>query len=194
VAIFAVGLVFDLAFDLAPVHAQETSAPENAMQEAMKLMMPSDGHKLFTKLGGKWKSQMKIWNSTTPNKPPTESVGESESNVIFGGRYVVEQASGTIMRMPMQRMSILGYDNFRQVYTLVFFSSLETGTNVATGTLDADGKVLTVRGEFDDPTGKTPFKNVIRFESDDVHVFQSYKILPDGKEFKVIEEISTRVR
>jgi len=164
------------------------------MQEAMKLMMPSEGHKVFTKLSGKWKSQMKIWNPATPNQPPMESAGESESKTIFSGRYLVEEAQGAVMRMPMQRMSILGYDNFKKVYTLVFFSSLETTTNIATGTLDTEGKVLTMRGEFDGPTGKEPFKNVVRFESDDVHVFQSYKILPDGKELKIIEEISSRVR
>jgi hypothetical protein len=62
------------------------------------------------------------------------------------------------------------------------------------GTLGADGKVLTLRGEFDEPAGKYPFKNAIRLESDDVQVFESYRIMPDGKELKLIEEVSTRVK
>jgi hypothetical protein len=69
-----------------------------------------------------------------------------------------------------------------------------TATNTATGGFDAAGKVLTLRGEFDQPDGRTPFKNVIRIESDDVHVFESYRIYPDGKELKLIEETFTRVR
>src|SRR5215831_2158845 len=120
-----------------------TRSAQEAMQEAMKLMMPGEGHKIFAKMAGKWSSKMKIWNSMTPGQPPMESDGESETKLIFGGRYVIEEARGTVMRMPMQRISILGYDNFKKVYTLVFFSNLETSTNTATGTLDAEGKVLT---------------------------------------------------
>jgi hypothetical protein len=88
----------------------------------------------------------------------------------------------------------LGYDNGTKRYTLIFYSSMETATNIAAGTTSADGKTLTLRGVFDDPQGKHPFKNVIRFESEDVHVFESYAILPDGKELKLVEEITRRVK
>jgi hypothetical protein len=77
---------------------------------------------------------------------------------------------------------------------LVFYSSLGTATDTASGTYDGIKKTLVVRGEFDGPGGKEPFKNVIRIESDDVHVFESYKILPDGSEVRVIEETFTRVK
>lgn len=66
--------------------------------------------------------------------------------------------------------------------------------NFATGTVDANGNLLTLRGEFDEPNGKSPFKNVIRFENEDLRVFESYKIFPDGREVKVVEEIYTRVK
>jgi hypothetical protein len=98
------------------------------------------------------------------------------------------------MRMPMQRMSLLGFDNFTKTYTLIFFSSMETSTNIATGTLSADGKTLTLRGEFNEPQGKYGFKNVIRLESDDIHIFESYKTMADGTDLKIIEQVSTRVK
>jgi hypothetical protein len=175
--------------------AQETppvSQANNSMQESMKLMMPGDGHRTFSTMTGKWVGTLRIWNPAAPTSAPMESPTESESRLVLGGRFVVEEATGSIARMPMQRMSILGYDNLTKRYTLVFYSSMETTTNIATGTLDAEGKVLTLRGEFEDAQGKHPFKNVIRMESDDVHIFESYKIMPDGTELKAFEQVSRR--
>jgi len=175
--------------------AQQTTNNQNAaMREMMQRMMPGDGHKIFAKMAGKWTSKMKVWNSTAPTAPPMESTGESESKLVLGGRFVLEEATGSVMRIPMQRMSILGYDNLTKTYTLIFYSSMETATNIATGTLDTDGRTLTLRGEFTEPQGKYGFKNVVRMESDDVHVFESYRVMPDGMELKIIEQISTRVK
>ena len=173
---------------------QATSNQNAAMREMMQRMMPGDGHKIFSKMAGKWTHKMKVWNSTAPNAPPMESTGESESKLVLGGRFLLEETTGSVMRMPMQRMSILGYDNFTKTYTLIFYSSMETATNIATGTMDAEGKILTLRGEFTEPQGKYGFKNVVRMESNDIHVFESYRIMPDGTEMKIIEQVSTRVK
>jgi hypothetical protein len=176
--------------------AQETAPsrqPNAAMQEYMKLMMPGEGHKVFAKMTGKWTGKMKVWSSMAPTQPPMESIDESESKLVLGGRFVLTEAKGSMMGMAMQRMNFLGYDNFTRQYTQIFTSSMGTATNIATGTFDASGKVLTLRGEFNEPDGKYPFKNVLRIESDDVLVFESYRIYPDGKELKLIEQVSTRV-
>lgn len=179
-------------------HAQDStpaSRPTNAaMQEMMKRMMPGEGHKLFARLAGKWQGTMRVWNSMYPDVAPIESATESESTLVLGGRFIQEAATGSVMRMPMQRLSLLGFDNLTQRYTLTFYSSLETATNTASGTADAEGKVITLQGEFNEPGGRVPFKNVIRLESEDVHVFESYHVMPDGKEFKVIEQVMTRVK
>lgn len=164
------------------------------MQEMMKRMMPGEGHKVFARMTGKWRGKMRVWSSTQPDAPPIESDTESESKLVLGGRFVLEEATGSVMRMPMQRMSIFGYDNITEKYTLTFYSNFETATNTASGTADATGKLITLHGEFNEPGGKAPFKNIIRFESDDTQVFESYHILPDGKELKLIEQVMTRVK
>src|SRR5262245_54576862 len=74
-----------------------------AMQDAMKLMMPGEAHKGFAKMSGKWTSKMKVWNSATPGQPPMESSGETETKLVLGGRYLLEEAKGSVMGMPMQR-------------------------------------------------------------------------------------------
>jgi hypothetical protein len=163
------------------------------MQEMMKLMMPSEGHKPFAKMTGKWTAKMKIWNSAALTQPPMESTEETECKLVLGGRFLVEEAKGKMFGMPSERLSLLGYDNFTKKYTQIFYSSMGTATNVAEGVFDASGKILTLRGEFDDPSGKYPFKNVIRLDGDDMHTFESYKVLPDGKELKIIEGTFKRV-
>jgi len=187
--------LFLIACLLAPcVGAQEPPPGRMDMQEMMQRMAPGEGHKVLQRMVGKWNTTMKLWSAAAPTAPPTESTGVSESRMILGGRFVLEEASGSVMRMPMQRMSILGYDNFTKNYTLIFYSNLETSTNIASGTLDADGRTLTLRGEFVEPQGKYGFRNVVRLQSDDVHVFESYRVMPDGKELKLIEQVYTRVK
>lgn len=156
-------------------------------------MMPSEGHELLENWVGSWTGKLKIWNSTAMDRPPVESESKSESKLVLGGRFLIEESQSSVMRMPMQRMSLLGFDNFKQSYTLVFFSSVETSMNIATGTWNPAGKTLTLRGEFEGPQGKEPYKNVIRFEGDS-RIFESFKIMPDGREIKLIEETVTRVK
>ena len=101
--------------------------------EAMRLMMPGEPHKVFAKMAGKWTGKMKVWSSAAPTAPPMEATEETETRVILGGRFAHEEAKGSMMGAPMQRVSILGFDNYRKVYTLVFYSSMGTATNTATG-------------------------------------------------------------
>jgi hypothetical protein len=158
---------------------------------------PSDAaiaQQVFARMLGRWNTAMKIWNSATPNAPPVESTGVSESKTVLRGRFVLEEAQESLLGMPMQRMSVLGYDSVARQYTQVFYSSMDSTTHIALGTFDDATQTLTLRGTFKEPGGPVPFKNVIRLDNDDEHHFASYRILPDGSEVKVIEQVSTRVR
>jgi len=194
VAVSAAFAALFIASTLAQEPPKSPLAQNAAMQEMMKLMMPGEGHKPFAKMTGKWTAKMKIWNSAAMAQPPMESTEETECKAVLGGRFLVEEARGKMFGMPSERLSLLGYDNYTKKYTQVFYSSMGTATNVGEGTFDASGKVLTLRGEFDDPSGKYPFKNVIRLDSEDMHTFESYKVLPDGKELKIIESTFTRMK
>src|SRR5262245_15632331 len=95
--------------------AQESTAPRQpnlAAQEYMRLMMPGVGHEFLAKMAGKWTGKMKVWNSATPNAPPIESTEEAEAKLILGGRFLDVEARGTLMGMAMQRLNLLGYDNY----------------------------------------------------------------------------------
>jgi len=166
--------VSSVAQEAAAESGTESAAPsaagtDVAMQEMMNRMMPGKHHRIFAAMTGNWRGTMRIWSLTRPEAPPVESQTESRRRLVLGNRFVLEEATGSVMRMPMDRMSILGYDNETHRYTLIFYSNMETATNIASGTADQTGKILTLRGESFAEGGKVPFKNIIHLEGDDVH-------------------------
>src|SRR5262245_58717666 len=88
--------------------------------DSRRLMMPGPGHALFTRMAGTWVGTMKVWNSLTPQAPPFESRETIDTRVTLDGRFLVEEARGSMFGMTTGRMSILGFDNVKQVYTLTF--------------------------------------------------------------------------
>jgi hypothetical protein len=110
--------------------AQNPPAQQSAVQEIMRRMTPGNAHKVLAKMAGKWRGTLKIWNSAAPTAAPRESTVETETKLILGGRFAQTESQGLLMRLPMQRISILGFDNLTQQYTLVFYSNLDTATNM----------------------------------------------------------------
>jgi hypothetical protein len=165
---------------------------DEMMKEYMRYAAAGENHKLLAKLAGKWTLATKVWGM--PGQPPMESKGQAESRLVLGGRFLVEETDGKLAGMPSKTMSLLGYDNFKKVYNYVLISDLATATYPSSGSLDASGKVLTLTGEMDDVVGKRRVRHVVRIESEDQRVLESYDTLPDGKEFKVLETTYTRIR
>jgi len=173
--------------------AMDPKAMEEMMKEYMRLSTPGEPHKLLTKLAGSWTTSTRIWMD--PTQPPSESSGKCSGKLTFGGRFVLGECEGTMMGQPTRSLMILGHDNFKKVFEMAVIVDNSTSLLTSTGTLDESGKVLTLRGTMEDPfAGKRAVRNVIRIESDDKHVFEAYDTLPDGKEFKVIEGVYTRVK
>ena len=61
-------------------------------------------------------------------------------------------------------------------------------------TADSTGKVITYEREEFDPATKshTKGRDVLRIEGDDRQVLEFYKLLPGGKEYKMMELVFTR--
>ena len=92
------------------------------------------------------------------------------------------------MGMPMEGMSITGYDNFTKEFTSIWIDNMGTGTTVAKGTYDEETKTITLYGSMVDPmTGKdTKYREVINIVDDNHHVFEMY-VDQDGQEVKNME-------
>lgn len=202
----ALGLVAQQAIsgDIAKEMREPTQDEQMAMmQEWMKLMEPSEGHKRLEPLVGEWESVNKMWWGG-PNAPAMETKGTCKREWVLGGRFVMETikselmmpdlATGAMKSMPFEGMGIFGYDNYRNVYTGSWTDSMGTQMLTYQGACDRSGKVFTHYGEMDEPMLKIigrMVKYVTRIIDNDKHVFEMYD-LHVGDDYKVMEITYTR--
>lgn len=108
-------------------------------KEWMKLTQPSEGHKLFNDLVGKWTYTSKFWMK--PDAKAEESKGTMTAKLAFGGRFLQQEVKGKMQGQKFEGMGLLGYDNVRQEYQTVWFDNMATGMMIGTGQYDAAAKL-----------------------------------------------------
>ena len=88
----------------------QTEAEKNAW---MTYMMPGDMHKMLEAQNGEWDAEVSMWMQ--PGAPPTKSTAMAKNEMVMGGRYQMSKTIGTMMGMPFEGMSLLGYDNMKKI-------------------------------------------------------------------------------
>jgi hypothetical protein len=168
-------------------------AEAEMMKKWQAFMTPGEPHKMLQTFAGKWDASLKMWMD--PSQPASESKGTEVCEPILGGRYLQATFSTTMMGMPMEGHSLMGYDNFRQKYFFVWIDNFGTGMATAEGVMDESGKVLTLYGKMDEPTTgerDKPVKYVYKFEGPDKHVFEIHDLGHGEGHTKVMEAVYTR--
>jgi hypothetical protein len=157
-----------------------------------KMGTPGPNHKLLEPLIGKWQCKVKIY--IEPGKDPIESEATAERKWIMDGRYIAETYDGNAFGKPFKGMGLIGYDNAKKKYSVVWIDSMSTSIMFTTGTYDAATKTFTYRNEDVDPFSGTMMKSrdIVRIVDADHHRLEMYKQPPGGKEFKTIEISCTR--
>ena len=167
-----------------------TPSMEEVMKMYEKLNTPGPEHARFKEAVGTWKTETKMWMG--PGEPSV-SYGVSKMETILGGRYMKEHFRCTMMDQPFEGLALAGFDNHRKKYISVWLDNLSTDIMVMEGTFDEATKTGTYVGDYDDPFfGPTKMKNVVREISKDKHIFEMFKIGPDGTEQKEMEITYTR--
>ena len=179
-------LLIILSLFLAPNMFSQDEDMAAQQQAWMEYMTPGPMHEMMAKTAGDWKTTIKYWMDSSGD--PMVSEGTSKSEMILGGRYLKETSNSTVMGMPMEGISITGYDNSTKEFTSVWIDNMGTGTTVAKGTYDEETKTITLYGSMVDPmTGKdTKYREVINIVDDNHHVFEMY-VDQDGQEVKNME-------
>jgi hypothetical protein len=156
----------------------------------MEAGTPGKMHEWIAKGAGEWDCTVKMM---MPEQPVQESKGKMSVKMVFDGRFSHGSFSSDFMGMPFQGVATLGYNNVTQKFEGTWIDSMSTGTMFMTGTLDAEGKSLTLIGEFADPMTKKMIqqRNVSTFKGDNQMVDEFYH-KKDGKEAKVMEITYTR--
>jgi hypothetical protein len=190
--LFLSGLLSTLIFLLSTsALAQENNMQDEEMKAWMDYMTPGPMHELMTKSSGNWKTINRYW--VDPAGEPMVTEGTADIQMIFGGRYQLSNHHGMIMEVPMEGMSLMGYDNVMQEFTLIWIDNMGTGMAVAKGKFDEDTRTLTFNGLMVDPISKTEikFRQDIKIPDDNHLVYDMYLNFND-EEFKSFEIVFIR--
>jgi hypothetical protein len=162
-------------------------AQDDAMMKAWQAYMtPGDVHKMIAKSDGAWNSEVTTWMK--PGAPPEKSKSVCENKMILGGRYQQSTHKGTMMGMPFEGMSLLGYDNAKKTFTSTWIDNMGTGIMVMDGTWDDATKTINFKGKCVDPTtGKDMDVREVFKLVDDNNQFLEMYCTTEGKEMKTME-------
>jgi hypothetical protein len=187
----AMALMLGLATGaVAQEKAKRSAAPldEKATMEAwQKAMTPGEGQKKLTPMVGTFETKVRTWMD--PAKPPEDTTGTSVSTWVLGDRYVQTKYEGIFMGEMFNGIGFMGFDNVSKKYVSSWMDTAGTGMMWSTGTMDAAGKVMTLKAMVNDPgTGKpTPADEKITITDNDHHKLEMFGKGPDGKMTKIME-------
>lgn len=173
---FAFTTFFTVSF-IANVFAQTDAE----MKSWQNYMTPGEVHKMMAQADGEWTEEIIMWMD--PAKPATKTTATTKNEMIMGGRYQLSKTTGTMMGMPFEGMSIMGYDNLKKILTSVWIDNMGTGTITMEGAWDDKTNSITLKGKGVDPmTGKDSWmKQVIKFVGNDSQEMAMFEN-KDGKE------------
>jgi hypothetical protein len=197
VSVMALTAVF--AFNDASAQAKKKPKAKMPSEEQMmkrweEAMTPGDAHKNFEQFVGKWDVESKVWMNG-PKGEPSVSKGFAEYRLALGGRYLQQEFTGDMMGRPMNGVGYTGYDNFGKKYVSFWIDDMSTAMSTMEGSMDKEGKTLTMWGKMDEPaTGEKgkKVKYVTRVVDKDKHVFESYDVTSYGEKQPVMVITYTR--
>jgi len=148
---------------------------QEMIKKAAAACTPGPAHKALEPLVGDWNAEVKMWMD--PDAPPTITKGTAKCTWTLKDRFVQQEFNGEFMGKPFHGLSFTGYDNVRQKYRSVWIDDMSTTMVTSEGDADADGKVITLGGNY--ACAMTGEKNkattqIYRVLSPDKHVFEMY--------------------
>jgi hypothetical protein len=100
---------------------------------------------------------------------------------------------GTSLGQPFEGMGIIGYDNGKEEYIMLWIDNMGTGFMTSAGQYDPAAKTLTEQGQISCPVkGQMPFRGVTTMIDNDHYTYEMFSPGDDGKEFRVMEILYTR--
>lgn len=187
-------LLVSVATMLLLIATSQVSAQDDAMMKAWHTYItPGEPHQMLAKSDGKWKGEVTMWMA--PGAAPEKTSIESENKMILGGRFQQSTHKGTMMGMPFEGISVIGYNNAKKTYSSSWVDNMSTGITYMEGTWDNATKSMNLKGRVTDPmTGKDmEVREVFRIIDDNTQLLEMYDT-HDGKEMKSMEIKFTRQR
>jgi len=167
--VFAVISLCLLLFAAAPVMAQSESPADSSeanmqamMEEYIRMAQPGEEHRMLASLEGRWNMDGKIWPSAGMEPMPFKGIAFNE--MILGGRFLMMTSESGEGDMYTETLSLFGFDNRSQKYTMAGFDTWGTYFITAAGTYDDSSKAITMYGEDIDPAAgfTQKYDNILR--------------------------------
>lgn len=173
-----------------PPAGDKQPAMDAEMEKWMKAAMPNENHKLLEQLAGTWDAACTFWME---DGKEDKSTGTMTNTMVFDGRFIKEEYSGSMMGMPFKGLGYWGYDNLQKKFISTWMDSLGTMIMFAKGDYSSADKTWTMHADFNDPDGKKCHsKNVTRIVDKDHWVMEFWGTKEGEKERKEGEIKFTR--
>ena len=155
-----------------------------ARQEGMPpATKPGKEHEWLKSLEGTWTFAGEFYMAG-PEKPPIKSKGTQTDKLGCNGLWLVIDAKEE-GGMNFHGHGMLGYDGAKQKYVSTWVDSMSTTIMGSEGTVDKDGKVLTMNGEATHEGVAMKFREVTTLKDKDHKTMEMYIMGGDGKEMKM---------
>jgi len=194
--VLGLGVQWVVSQENQPAAGQQQMSPEQAaqMEAWMKLAAPGKEHEGLKAMSGTFDAEVSF--IPAPGAPAQLSRGTEKNQMVLGGRFLEGRHHGEMMGQAFEGIGYTGYDNLKKKYVGTWMDSMGTMILVQEGTADATGKVITFTSTMPDPiSGKQQtMRSVLTIVSNDKHTYDMYGPGPDGKEYKCLTIVYTRVQ
>jgi len=171
-----------------PADAQQ----QKAVEAYMKMGAVNENHEFMKKYAGNWQVQTTAWMA--PGQPPALSRSTARGEMALGGRFLLMNFRGEMFGQPFEGMQIVGYDNLQKKYITFWIDSTSTFFFLTSGT--RLGNTINEAGFWPDPlTGaQVTVKARTVWVGPDEYTYEQFMVMPDGSEFKSMENRCTRIK
>lgn len=109
------------------------------MEDMLAAGTPGPQHQALTSRAGSWRVEGMMWMEPGADAMPMKATARTE--VLIGGRYIVEEFKSDFMGMPFEGRLLQGFDNVSGEYWSVWTDNMSTNSYISRGTETSPGHV-----------------------------------------------------
>lgn len=159
-------------------------------KEQLPVDEPGLVHKQMEPLAGSWGVEITYVMGGKEHK----GKASCESQWVLDGRFLQQEYKSKFMGKPYTVLQHLGFDNNKKKTSEIVMQSLSTSILHNTGTMSADGKVITNEGISHDASAGQEYKlrTVTTIVDPDHYTLEWFHLAGDGKAEKIVSMAHTR--